>query len=39
MVNRFNDVKFNTFSLWTDMMVVCPKCGKAGIVHFDQMKV
>lgn len=36
MANRFNDVKFNTFSLWTDMVVVCPKCGKAGIVHFDK---
>ena len=36
MANRFNDVKLNTFSLWTDMVVVCPKCGKAGIVHFDK---
>ena len=36
MVNRFNDVKFNTFSLWADMVVVCPKCEKAGIVHFVQ---
>ena len=36
MVKRFNDVKFHTFSFWTDTVVVCPKCGKAGIVHFDK---
>ncbi len=36
MANRFNDVRFGTFSSWTDMMVVCPECGKAGIVHFDK---
>ncbi|MBO5032296.1 MAG: hypothetical protein J6C19_10780 [Lachnospiraceae bacterium] len=36
MVKRFDDVKYDTFSLWTDMVVVCPKCGKAGIVHFDK---
>lgn len=36
MTKRFNDVKFNTFSQWTDMIVVCPKCGKAGSVHFDE---
>ncbi|MBR6769691.1 MAG: hypothetical protein IKM28_00325 [Lachnospiraceae bacterium] len=36
MTNRFIDVKFGTFSLWTDIIVVCPECGKSGIVHFNQ---
>ena len=36
MVKRFNDVKYNTFSFWTDTVVVCSECGKAGIVHFDK---
>ena len=36
MGNRFYDVPYHTFSFWTDMAVVCPKCGKAGTVHFDQ---
>lgn len=36
MASKFNDVKIGTFSLWTDMAVVCPKCKKAGIVHFDK---
>ena len=36
MVKRFNNVKYHTFSVWTDTVVVCPKCGKAGIVHFDK---
>lgn len=36
MVKRFNDVKYHTFSFWTDTVVVCPECGKAGIVHFDK---
>ena len=36
MVKRFHDVPYHTFSSWTDMMVVCPKCGKAGKVHFDK---
>ena len=35
MVKRFNDVPYHTFSFWTDMTVVCPKCGKAGTVHFN----
>lgn len=36
MVNKFNDVKIGTFSLFTDMVVICPKYGKAGIVHFNK---
>ena len=36
MAKRFNDVPYHTFSSWTDMVVVCPKCGKAGTVHFDK---
>lgn len=36
MVKRFNDIKYHTFSFLTDTVVVCPKCGKAGIVHFDK---
>ncbi|MDE6208715.1 MAG: hypothetical protein K2M73_03455 [Lachnospiraceae bacterium] len=36
MVKRFNDVPYHTFSFWTNMIVVCPKCGKAGTVHFDK---
>lgn len=36
MTKRFHDVEFHTFSSWTDMVVVCPNCGKAGIVHFDK---
>lgn len=36
MVKRFNDVPYHTFSFWTKMVVVCPKCGKTGMVHFDK---
>lgn len=36
MVKRFNDVPYHTFSFWTTIMVVCPKCKKAGTVHFDK---
>lgn len=36
MVKRFHDVPYHTFSFWSDMVVVCPACGKAGTVHFDQ---
>lgn len=36
MVKRFSDIPFHTFSFWTTMTVVCPKCGKAGMVHFDK---
>lgn len=36
MVKRFNDKPYHTFSSWTDMIVVCPKCGKAGNVRFDK---
>lgn len=36
MVKRFYDVPYHTFSFWTDMVVICPKCGKAGTVHFDK---
>lgn len=36
MVKRFHDVPYHTFSFWTDMMVVCPMCGKAGTVRFDK---
>ena len=36
MAIRFYDLPYHTFSFWSDMVVVCPKCGKAGIVHFDR---
>lgn len=36
MTKRFYDVPYHTFSSWTDMVVVCPVCGKAGTVHFDR---
>lgn len=36
MTGKFHDVKFGTFSFWTDMVVVCPKCSKAGSVHFEE---
>ncbi len=36
MVKRFHDVPYHTFSFWSDMVVICPKCGKAGTVHFDK---
>ncbi len=36
MVKRFNDVPYGTFSFWSDMTVVCPKCGEAGTVHYDK---
>lgn len=38
MVKRFYYVPYYTFSFWTNMIVVCPKCGKAGTVHFDKEK-
>lgn len=38
MAKRFYDKPYGTFSSWTDIniTVVCPKCGKAGTVHFDR---
>lgn len=36
MTKRFYDIPYNTFSFWTDMVVVCPMCGKVGTVHFNQ---
>lgn len=36
MIKKFYDVPYHTFSSWTDMVVVCPKCGKAGTVHFNK---
>lgn len=36
MSKRFNDVPYNTFSTWSDIVVVCPNCGKAGVVCFDK---
>lgn len=36
MAKRFHDVPYRTFSFWTDMTVVCPKCHKAGTVHVDK---
>ena len=38
MVKRFYDIPYYTFSFWTDMAVVCPKCSKAGVVYFDKEK-
>ncbi len=36
MFKRFNDVPYHTFSFWSDMAVVCPRCSKAGTVHFNK---
>lgn len=36
MVKRFDDKPYGTFSSWTDTTVVCPKCKKAGTVHYDK---
>lgn len=36
MANIFYDVPYHSFSFWTEMVVVCPACGKAGTVHFDK---
>ncbi len=36
MPKRFHDVPYHTFSFWTNMTVVCPKCSKAGTVHLDK---
>lgn len=36
MVKRFYDIPYHAFSLFTDMVVICPECGKAGNVHFDK---
>lgn len=36
MAKRFYDIPYYTFSNWSDMAVVCPKCGKAGSVHVDR---
>lgn len=38
MAIRFNDVPYHTFSFWSDIVVVCPKCGKAGVVRFDRKR-
>lgn len=38
MTIRFNDVPYHTFSFLSDMIVVCPKCSKAGVVRFDRKK-
>ena len=38
MKKRFNDVPYHTFSFLSDMIVVCPKCGKAGVVRFDKKR-
>lgn len=35
MSKRFNDIPYNTFSLWTNIAVICPKCNKVGTVYFD----
>ncbi len=36
MVKSFKDVPYGAFSFYSDMTVVCPKCGKAGTVRFDK---
>lgn len=38
MEARFQDVPYYTFSYWSDMVVVCPACGKAGVVCFDKKR-
>ncbi len=35
MAGRFQDVPYLTFSQWSDMAVVCPECGQAGIVRYN----
>ena len=36
MVKRFYNLPYYTFSFWSDIIVVCPKCKKAGAVRFVQ---
>lgn len=36
MVKIFQDVPHHTFSFSSDIVVVCPKCGKPGTVHFNK---
>lgn len=38
MNKRFHDVPIHTFSFWSNIMVICPKCGHLGIVSFDKEK-
>lgn len=38
MNKRFNDIPIHTFSIWSNIMVICPKCGHSGIVSFDKEK-
>lgn len=36
-MTRFNDLLYETFSPWhSDTIVVCPKCGHAATIHFDE---
>lgn len=34
MATTFYDLPYHTFSFWSNMVVVCPNCGKAGVVRF-----
>ncbi len=34
--NRFIDKPIHTFSMWSEMTVICPSCGKAGTVVLDR---
>ena len=36
MVKRFFDSPYYTFSFWSDIIVACPKCEKAGVVRCDK---
>lgn len=36
MAERSYDVPAHTFSIWSDMTVVCPRCGRAGTVRFEK---
>ncbi len=35
-VKKFYDLPYNTFSVLSKMVVLCPACGKAATVHFDK---
>lgn len=34
--NRFSDKPIYTFSIWSQMSVICPSCGKVGTVVLDK---
>lgn len=36
MDRTFHDLRYHSFSILSNIAVVCPKCGKAGVVHLDR---